>query len=89
LGVRLRDEPEGVHRFLVARGSVADGSNIRELPLSFDDVWISFVIRGGELVPVRGSTTLQSGDDVLVLADPRHHDALAEAFTQPGQSTDS
>ena len=89
LGVRLRGEPEGVHRFLVARGSMADGSNIRELPLSFDDVWISFVIRGGELVPVRGNTTLQGGDDVLVLADPRHRDALAAAFTQPHQSTDN
>ncbi len=87
LGVRLRDEPEGVHRFQVARDSPADGSNIRELPLRFDDVWISFVIRGGELLPVRGHTTLASGDEVLVLADPRHHDALAAAFTKPRKST--
>ncbi len=87
LGVRLRDEPQGVHRFQVTRDSLAHGSTIKDLPLSFDDVWISFVIRGGELVPVRGHTTLESGDEVLVLADPRHHEALAAAFTEPRHPT--
>jgi potassium/hydrogen antiporter len=82
LGVRLRDEPEGFHRFTVAADAPATGSTIRDLPLSFDDVWISFVIRAGTLVPVRGNTTLQAGDDVLVLADPRHRGELAAAFTE-------
>ncbi len=83
LGVRLRDEPEGVHRFTVTERSPAHGSTIADLPLSFDDMWISFVIRGGELVSVRGHTTLEAGDEVLVLADPRHHAALAAAFNEP------
>ena len=87
LGVRLRDEPQGVHRFQVTRGSSADGSNVKDLPFSFDDVWISFVIRAGELVPVRGHTPLETGDEVLVLADPRHHAALAAAFTEPRRPT--
>lgn len=87
LGVRLRDEPQGVHRFRVTRDSLADGSNIKDLPLRFDDVWISFVIRDGALVPVRGHTTLETGDDVLILADPRHHSDLAAAFTDPRDPT--
>jgi cell volume regulation protein A len=82
IGVRLRDEPEGFHRFTVTHGAPAHGSTIRDLPLSFDDVWISFVIRGGTLVPVRGNTTLQAGDEVLVLADPRHRGELSAAFTE-------
>lgn len=82
LGVRLRDEPEGFHRFIVGSGAPADGSTLRDLPLDFDDMWVSLVIRSGTLVRVRGDTALQAGDDVLVLADPRHRDQLAAAFTE-------
>jgi potassium/hydrogen antiporter len=82
IGVRLRDEPEGFHRFTVTSGAPAHGSTISDLPLSFDDVWISFVIRGGTLVPVRGNTTLRAGDEVLVLADPRHRGELSATFTE-------
>ncbi len=31
LGVRLRDEPDGVHRFTVESGSSADGETVAEL----------------------------------------------------------
>ncbi len=80
LGVRLRDEPEGFHRFTVTTAAPANGSTIKDLPLTFDDMWVSLVIRSGALVPVRGNTTLRVGDEVLVLADPRRHDELAAAF---------
>ncbi|MGI8433527.1 MAG: cation:proton antiporter [Nocardioidaceae bacterium] len=80
LGLRLRDEPQGVHRCLVEPGSPADGRTVADLPFSSDDVWISFVIRAGELLPVRGDTVLQPADEVLVLADPRQHDDLAATF---------
>lgn len=86
LGVRLRDEPEGVHQFTVTPDATANGLRISDLPFDFDDLWISFVIRAGVLVPVRGNTTLQPGDEVLVLADSRHYDELAAAFTKPGGS---
>ena len=32
LGMRFRDEPEGLHRFVVTRGSAADGSTIERPP---------------------------------------------------------
>ena len=82
LGVRLRDEPHGAHRYRIEPGSPADGCTIAELPFSSDDVWISFIIRDGELLPVRGRTTLEPGDEVLVLADPRHAGELAASFTE-------
>jgi cell volume regulation protein A len=67
LGMRFRDEPEGLHRFEVERGSVADGAMIGDLPLD-EDVWISMVSRAGRLVQVRGTTELAAGDEVLALA---------------------
>ncbi|MFL6138483.1 MAG: cation:proton antiporter [Frankiaceae bacterium] len=83
LGVRLRDEPQGVHRFAVALGSPADGTTVADLSGISDDVWVAFVIRAGELVHVRGSTQLRAGDEVLLLGDPGLHDELVAAFGQP------
>lgn len=83
LGVRLRDEPDGVHRFTVAAGSPADGRTIDELAVLPGDAWISLVVRAGELVPVRAHTQLQAGDEVLVLANPDLRDQLRVAFQAP------
>lgn len=68
LGVRFQEEPEGLHRYQVAAGSAADGAVVDDLPCG-EDVWVSFVIRDGRLVPVRSGTELRAGDEVLVLAD--------------------
>lgn len=68
LGVRFQEEPEGLHRYQVAAGSAADGITVDELP-GGEDVWVSFVIRAGRLVPVRSGTELVAGDEVLVLAE--------------------
>jgi cell volume regulation protein A len=48
-----------------------------------EDVWISLVGRQGVLVQVRGDTTLQAGDEVLVLVDPHDADDVERLFTQP------
>ncbi len=83
LGVRLRDEPSGVHRLTVTAGSPADGRTVDELASLPGGAWISFIVRDGQLVPVKGGTRLHPGDDVLVLADPGLHEKLARAFTRP------
>jgi Trk K+ transport system NAD-binding subunit len=45
------------------------------------------VIRDGELVPVRGATVLQAGDEVLALTDPERPHDLTPVFTvRPGSS---
>jgi cell volume regulation protein A len=80
LGVRLRDEPSGVHRLTIKPGSPADGRTIDELADLPGDAWISFIVRGGQLVPITGDTKLQAADDVLVLAPPDVHEKLTAAF---------
>jgi potassium/hydrogen antiporter len=67
MGMRFRDQPEGLHRYIVERGSPADGATLRDLPMD-EDVWVSIVSRGGRMVQVRGGTTLAAGDEVLALA---------------------
>jgi len=83
LGVRLRDEPGGVHRLTIAPGSPADGHRIEDLAGLPEDVWVSFVVRDRQLVPVRADTDLRAGDEVLVLADPDLRDTLTAAFERP------
>lgn len=84
LGVRLRDEPEGVHRLRVRPGSTADGCTIGRLTDELGDAWISIVVRDSTLVPVRADTMLRAGDDVVVLGDHRQADAFSAAFGRTG-----
>jgi NhaP-type Na+/H+ and K+/H+ antiporter len=50
-----------------------------------EDVWISFVIRDDQLVPVGGGTMLRAGDEILALTDPKRGPDLAPIFTaRPG-----
>jgi cell volume regulation protein A len=80
IGVRLADEPQGVHRFSVASGSAAEGCTVEGLGDRVGDIWVSIVVRTTGLVPVRGNTELRAGDEVVVLADPELRDTLAELF---------
>jgi cell volume regulation protein A len=83
LGVRLRDEPAGVHRLTVAAGAAVDGRSIAELAELPEGTWISLLIRAGQLVPVSADTVLQRADEALVLAGPEHAETLLELFEQP------
>jgi len=84
LGVRLQDEPEGAHRLTVARGSLADGTRIGQLPGLSEGTWVSLVVREGALVPVRGDTRLDAGDQVLMLLDDQQDAAAVHAcFERP------
>ncbi|MEO6886366.1 MAG: cation:proton antiporter [Jatrophihabitantaceae bacterium] len=86
LGVRLGQEPEGVHRCVVGPGAPADGARIADLRDLPEDAWISLVIRENALLPVRGDSQLRAGDQVLVLADPEHHAVLERVFTHAAAS---
>ena len=83
LGVRFSREPEGLHRYHVAAGSAAEGSAIGDLPCG-EGVWVSLIIRDGNLVTADGDTTLRAGDDVLVLADPDDAPVLDRLFSAGG-----
>jgi cell volume regulation protein A len=82
LGLRFRDEPQGLHRFIVKRRSAADGAAVESLVLG-ENVWISLVGRDGALVQARGDTVLRAGDQVLVLAEPQDADHAESLFTRP------
>jgi cell volume regulation protein A len=80
MGMRFRDRPEGLHRFVVQPGSPADGTALRDLALD-EDVWISVVGRRGTMLGVNGATVLRAGDEVLTItSDP----GLAEGVFEAG-----
>jgi cell volume regulation protein A len=83
LGVRLADEPTGVHQLTIRAGSPADGRTIRDLTGLPGEAWVSFVVRDGQLVPITEDAVLRPGDEVLVLADPGLHGELVAAFEKP------
>ena len=79
ISIGVRSEPRGVHRFVVARGSHADGTTIRDLPIG-EHNWISLVIRDGEARQARGSYTFEPGDEVLVMTHVGDRSPLRRLF---------
>ncbi len=82
LGVRFQHHPEGVHRCVVAPGAAADGTAVGDLHVA-GDAWVSLIIRGGRLVPVRADTVLQAGDEVVLLSDDTEVERLSALFAEP------
>jgi potassium/hydrogen antiporter len=78
-GVRLTQEPSDLRHYVVAAGSAADGTTVRDLPVG-EEVWVSLVVRGGGLLQVRGDTVLRAGDDVAVIAESDQVPVLAHLF---------
>ena len=78
IGVRLADQPQGVHRYTIRPGTPAGGRTIAELEELPDESWISFVVRG--LLQVRGGTRLHAGDEILVLSDDDCDEQLKAVF---------
>jgi potassium/hydrogen antiporter len=83
LGVRLAQEPQDVCRLTVKVGSPAADHTIAQIADEAGDIWMSIVVRNGQLLPVRSDTTLLGGDQVVVLAEPELHDTLTALFTGP------
>lgn len=79
VSIKLRNEPRSVRRYNVVAGSRALGKPISELPLG-ERSWISMLIRQGAPEQPRGSTELQPGDELLVLAEPEDEQKLARLF---------
>jgi cell volume regulation protein A len=80
MGVRLRDEPQGVYRLRVGSGAPAEGRPIRSLHELPEPAWISVVVRDGTLLLVSGETELRAGDEVLVLGEPELQRRLHDLF---------
>ena len=84
VSVRLRAEPRGVRRYVVASGSRAEGEAIRDLPLG-EHTWVSLVVRDGEALQPRGSHVLEPGDEVLLLSESHDIGALRRVFEGRGE----
>jgi cell volume regulation protein A len=85
MGMRFRDRPEGLHRYVVEAGSAAAGATLRDLPMG-EDLWVSVVSRGGQMVRVSGTTTLEAGDEVLAITSDEP--AASRLFQQaPGPTS--
>jgi cell volume regulation protein A len=84
--VRVRSEPRDVRRYVVASGSRAAGRPIRELHLG-ERAWISMLVREGEARPPRGSTVLEPGDELVMLAEVEDERALRRLFEGRRQIT--
>lgn len=85
IGVRLKDEPEGAQRLIVASGSPAEGRTIDEVAQLPGTPWVCFVVRDGALVTDREQLRLTAGDEVLVLADGELTEELSATFDTPAQ----
>ena len=86
LSMRLEEQPHPAREFVVRRGSRAEGSLIRNLPLG-PRAWVTLVVRAG--IPVRpgGSLTLEADDRVQVLSGSDDLEALATLFSNKAQVT--
>jgi cell volume regulation protein A len=71
-----------VQRFVVARGSRADGETLRELPLG-EHSWVSLIVRGDEPLQARGAHVFAAGDEVLLLTDREDPIGLRRLFESP------
>lgn len=80
LGVRLEEEPRGVHRLTIGAGAPADGRRIDDLHDLPEQAWISLAVRNAALLAIRGSTVLRADDQVVVLAPAELDDALRATF---------
>ena len=87
LGLRLQDEPQGARSYAVGDGSQADGTTIAQLHELSEDLWVSMLIRGGQLVTISPTTRLRGGDQVLVLGVPDPDDEVARVFGQRSPSS--
>ena len=82
-GMRLREEPQGVHRYHVGVASSADGATLGELRLGHG-AWVNLVSRNGQLLPARGDTRLRAGDELLLQVDPESDADPGHLFAAPG-----
>ena len=67
--------------FDVAGDHAIAGAAVRELGLPRSAL-IALVARGGETIPPRGSTVLESGDRLFVLAPRTNRPELEDVFTR-------
>ena len=72
-------EPGRQAKVRVEPGSRAAGRRVVELPLA-DRTWVATVSRDGRTFAARGSTVLEAGDELTVIADVGDLEPLQDLF---------
>lgn len=67
VGIRLEQEPAGLHCFTVHEGVPAEGHRLHDVSRD-EGVRVSVVVGAGVQILVDGRTVLRAGDEVLVAA---------------------
>ena len=80
-------EPLGgeVLSFYVSAASAVAGARLAELPLPVSST-VMLIVRGGQLVPPRGETTLEAGDHVWVVARSDARELVLLLFGAPDEN---
>ncbi len=79
----LRDERLEIIEVEVAEGSPAAGLAVADVPLPEGVLIISILRDGAGFVP-KGETTINAGDEVLLVLDPGLEDSITKQFAAPG-----
>ncbi len=68
--------------FYVDEALVVAGASLRDLDFP-EESSVTLIVRGNRLIPPRGSTVLQAGDHVYVLAQPEDKPLIQLMFGRP------
>jgi cell volume regulation protein A len=79
ISIGLDREPSNVARFVVQPASRAAGVAIGKLPIS-ERTWVSLIVRQGAPTKAHGSTVLEPGDELVVLAEREDEEHLRHLF---------
>jgi cell volume regulation protein A len=63
IGIRVTEEPEGLHHHTIAPTSPADGATLHHIETTHG-IWINLLRRNGKHVPLNPDTILRAGDDI-------------------------
>jgi trk system potassium uptake protein TrkA len=78
--LKLRRGPYSLVEVVIQPGVKAAGSSIKDLPLPEKCVIVA-IIRKGEMIVPRGSSSIEIGDEVLAITDQAGGEELAALFT--------
>ena len=79
----LQDVDGDIVEYAVIERSRAAGLRVRDLALP-DGVVIAMIVRDKQVIPPRGSTRIEPGDDVFVLLRPAVRDLVEHVFADSG-----
>jgi trk system potassium uptake protein TrkA len=81
----LEEEHLEIIELEVGSGSEVDGKRVQDVPLPSGALIISILRNGAGFVPT-GDTLIESGDQVLLILDPRLENQIATQFATSGAS---